>query len=141
MTQNNRNIESNESNVKADNDDDDNPDDSNLPFPTRYRIFSLRHCCIHLLDVDIQTNAHNPILDATYSLRLFHKYQSASPELLRAVRDTLHRAPATPSFAADNPLIDGVVFSIYGYKLKWIGRFIWKWWLGVTRGRRGIKES
>ncbi len=113
------------------------PDDTNLPFATKYRLFSLRHCCIHLLDVDIQEKAHNPIMDAKYSLLLFRKYKSASPELLRAVRDSLHRAPPTPSFAAENPVLGGVVLSLAGYRLKWAGRFIWKWWVA----KKGQKED
>ena len=111
--------------------DDDKPDDSHLPFPTRYRLFSLRHSCINLLDIDIQEKAHNPIMDAKYSLILFRKYQFASPELLRCVRDSLHRAPPTPSFAAENPIVNGVVLSLGGYKLKWAGRLIWKWWMSA----------
>ena len=115
----------------------DYPDDTNLPFATKYRLFSLRHSCIHLLDVDIQEKAHNPIMDAKYSLLLFRKYKSASPELLRAVRDSLHRAPPTPSFAAENPVLGGVVLSLAGYRLKWAGRFIWKWWIT----RKGQKQN
>lgn len=72
-----------ESNLGNFDKDDDGPDDTHLPFPTKYRLFSLRHCCIHLLNVDIQEKAHNPIMDAKYSLLLFRKYQFASPELLR----------------------------------------------------------
>lgn len=113
----------------------DGPDDTHLPFPTKYRIFSLRHCCIHLLDTDIQKEAHDPVMDAKYSLILFRKYRCASPELLRAVRDSLHRAPPTPSFAAENPIVDGVVLSLAGYKLKWTGRFIWKWWMKVKKDK------
>ncbi len=116
--------------IKSKNGDDyDQPDDTHLPFPTKYRLFSLRHCCIHLLDIDIQEKAHNPIMDAKYSLLLFKKYQFATPEYLRALRDSLHRAPITLSFAAENPIIDGVVLSFAGYRLKWAGRFIWKWWM------------
>mmetsp|Transcript_33651 Transcript_33651/g.39201 ORF Transcript_33651/g.39201 Transcript_33651/m.39201 type:complete len:481 (-) Transcript_33651:65-1507(-) len=107
------------------------PDDKNLPFPTRYRTFSLRHCCKNLLYVDIQKSAHNPIMDAKYSLLLYHKYRSATPEMLRAVRDSLHRAPVTASFASENPVVDGVVLSPQGYKLKWAARSIWRWWVCV----------
>eukprot|EP00551_Chaetoceros_affinis_P012518 CAMPEP_0203680212 /NCGR_PEP_ID=MMETSP0090-20130426/38386_1 /ASSEMBLY_ACC=CAM_ASM_001088 /TAXON_ID=426623 /ORGANISM="Chaetoceros affinis, Strain CCMP159" /LENGTH=375 /DNA_ID=CAMNT_0050548165 /DNA_START=116 /DNA_END=1243 /DNA_ORIENTATION=- len=117
------------------------PDDSNLPFATKYRLFSLRHCCIHLLDVDIQEKAHNPVMDAKYSLLLFQKYKSAPPELLRAVRDSLHRAPPTPSFAAENPLLGGVVLSLGGYRLKWAGRFIWKWWVAAKDRNQNKEET
>lgn len=120
--------------------DEERPDDTHLPFPTKYRLFSLRHCCIHLLDIDIQENAHNPIMDAKFSLILFNKYRCAPPPLLRAIRDTLHRAPPTPSFAAENPLVGGVVLSIGGYRLKWTGRFIWKWWVRVRDQNQNVKH-
>lgn len=104
------------------------PDDRNLPFPTRYRIFSLRHCCINLLQVDIQEAAHDPVMDAKYSLILFEKYKHASSSLLRAVRDSLHRAQTTASFASLNPVVDGVCLSPFGYKMKASARKIWRWW-------------
>ena len=110
---------------------EDAPDDSALPIPTRYRIFSLRHCCINLLDIDIQENAHDPVVDAKYSLILFKKYRGAPVQLLRAVRDSLHRSPTTASFASENPVIDGVVLSSIGFKMKASARFIWAWWLSV----------
>lgn len=106
----------------------DEADDSNLPIPTRYRIFSLRHCCIHLLGDDIQDGSHDPVKDAKYSLLLFNKYRKAPVAMLRAVRDSLHRAPQTPSFASMNPVLDGVVLNTFGYKMKASARFIWKWW-------------
>jgi hypothetical protein len=135
LTQSDSNLSKMESKI-----DEGGPDDTHLPFPTKYRLFSLRHSCIHLLDVDIQEKAHNPIMDAKYSLLLFCKYQFASPELLRAVRDSLHRAPPTLSFAAENPIIDGVVLSTAGYRLKRAGRFIWKWWIAVKNRKEETKE-
>jgi RNA exonuclease 4 len=107
----------------------DEPDDSNLPIPTRYRVFSLRHCCIHLLDVDIQESAHDPVMDAKYSLLLFHKYRTAKAPMLRAMRDSLHRSPVTSSFGSENPVVDGVVLSPLGFKMKASARFIWVWWM------------
>jgi hypothetical protein len=41
----------------------------------------------------------------------------------------LHRAPATASFASTNPVVDGVVLTLIGYKMKASARFIWAWWL------------
>ena len=108
--------------------DNDLPDDSNLPIPTRYRIFSLRHCCINMLDVDMQEASHDPTLDAKYSLVLFNKYRKAPGSMLRAVRDSLHRAPATASFASTNPVVDGVVLTHIGYRMKASARLIWVWW-------------
>jgi len=102
--------------------------DEYLGFETKYRIFSLRHVCINLLDEDPQQSHHDPTLDAKYSLVLFHKYRSAPAAQLRAIRDSLHRAPITNSFSYDCPLIDGVCMSINSYKYKWAGRFIWKWY-------------
>eukprot|EP00558_Chaetoceros_sp_UNC1202_P006963 CAMPEP_0197237504 /NCGR_PEP_ID=MMETSP1429-20130617/4318_1 /TAXON_ID=49237 /ORGANISM="Chaetoceros sp., Strain UNC1202" /LENGTH=173 /DNA_ID=CAMNT_0042696519 /DNA_START=27 /DNA_END=545 /DNA_ORIENTATION=+ len=112
---------------KSSKSDNDIPDDSDpdLPFPTRYRLFSLRHCCIHLLDVDIQSAAHDPVMDAKYSLVLFQKYRRAPPQMLRAVRDSLHRSPITASYASDHPLVDGVCLSQNGYRLKTAARFVW----------------
>jgi len=107
------------------------PDDTNLPIPTRYRVFSLRHCCINMLDVDMQENAHDPVMDAKYSLLLFHKYRKSPVAMLRAVRDSLHRSPVTASFASENPVLDGVVLSPFGYKLKAAARFIWRFWINV----------
>jgi len=102
-------------------------DDSGLAFPTRYRVFSLRHCCLNLLDVDIQSAAHNPVTDAKYSLMLFSKYKESSPQMLRAVRDSLHRSIPTNSFASGNPVVDGVCLSPHGYRLKNAARFILAW--------------
>ena len=107
------------------------PDDSNVPIPTRYRVFSLRHTCINMLNIDMQENAHDPVMDAKYSLLLFHKYRKAPIAMLRAVRDSLHRSPATASFASGNPVLDGVVLSPIGYKMKGSARFIWRWWVGL----------
>lgn len=109
------------------------PDDADLPIPTRYRVFSLRHCCINLLSVDMQESSHDPVMDAKYSLILFRKYRDAPVGMLRAVRDSLHRSPMTASFASENPVIEGVVLSPLGYKLKAAGRFIWKWWILVKK--------
>lgn len=99
------------------------------PIPIYYRIFSLRHTCIHLLNVDIQDGIHNPVKDAKYSLILFNKYHRAAPSLLRAVRDTLNRAPLTPSFSSLNPVVDGVCMSKIGFLKKHSARFIWSWYL------------
>jgi len=107
--------------------------DINLPFETRYRTFSLRHCCINLLGVDIQETAHNPVIDARYSLLLFYSHRHSPPEMLRAVRDGLHRAPPTHSFSTENPVVKGVCMSGQAYVLKRSGRCIWKWWVGVRR--------
>lgn len=107
----------------------DEPDDSKLPIRTRYRVFSLRHCCIHLLNVDIQDSAHDPVMDARYSLLLFHKYRNAAAPMLRAMRDSLHRSPRTSSFGSENPVVDGVVLSPLGFKMKASARFIWVWWM------------
>ena len=103
-------------------------EDNLLPFPTRYRLFSLRHCCIHLLGIDIQKAAHNPVKDARYSLFLFHQYKKSPIEMLRAMRDTLHRTPVTPSYASEHPVVDGVCLSLTGYRHKWAGRLVWNWW-------------
>ena len=113
--------------------DIEDPDDRNLPFPTRYRIYSLRHCCINLLHVDIQGAAHDPVMDAKYSLMLFEKYKDKSPAMLRAVRDSLHRVKATASFASENPVVDGVCLSPLGYKMKASARKIWRWWISKKK--------
>jgi hypothetical protein len=110
--------------------------DSHLPFPTRYRTFGLRHSALNLLSVDMQTAAHNPVLDAHYSLLLFLKYYQKGTDNLRAVRDALHRSPVTRSFSMDNPLVEGVCLSIIGYRWKWAGRAIWRWWLKVKKNTK-----
>jgi hypothetical protein len=45
------------------------------------------------------------------------------------MRDSLHRSPATASFSSENPVIDGVVLSPLGFKMKACARFVWKWWM------------
>lgn len=105
--------------------------DEYLGFATRYRHFSLRHVCLNLLSEDIQSGVHNPISDASYSLKLFHKYRNAGVTQLRIVRDGLHRAPPTPSFSQENtPVIDGVCVSASGYNYKRAARKIWRWYAG-----------
>ena len=105
--------------------------DEYLGFATRYRHFSLRHVCLNLLGTDIQSGVHDPIVDAKYSLMLFHKYRNSSVTQLRIVRDGLHRAPITPGFAAENtPVIDGVCVSAAGYRYKFAARRILRWYQG-----------
>eukprot|EP00577_Skeletonema_sp_RCC1716_P009261 CAMPEP_0113411046 /NCGR_PEP_ID=MMETSP0013_2-20120614/22034_1 /TAXON_ID=2843 ORGANISM="Skeletonema costatum, Strain 1716" /NCGR_SAMPLE_ID=MMETSP0013_2 /ASSEMBLY_ACC=CAM_ASM_000158 /LENGTH=700 /DNA_ID=CAMNT_0000297329 /DNA_START=354 /DNA_END=2456 /DNA_ORIENTATION=+ /assembly_acc=CAM_ASM_000158 len=105
--------------------------DEYLGFATRYRHFSLRHVCLNLLSEDIQSGVHNPISDASYSLKLFHKYRNAGVTQLRIVRDGLHRAPPTPSFSQEfTPVIDGVCVSAAGYKYKRAARKISRWYAG-----------
>ena len=105
--------------------------DEYLGFATRYRHFSLRHVCVNLLSEDIQSGVHNPISDASYSLKLFHKYRNAGVTQLRIVRDGLHRAPPTPSFSQEfTPVIDGVCVSASGYRYKRAARKIWRWYAG-----------
>jgi DNA polymerase III epsilon subunit-like protein len=109
--------------------------DEYLGFATRYRHFSLRHVCLNLLGEDIQSGVHDPIVDAKYSLALFHKYRNSSVTQLRIVRDGLHRAPITPGFAAENtPVIDGVCVSAAGYPYKQAARKIWRWYSGKKQG-------
>ncbi len=108
--------------------------DKYLGFATRYRHFSLRHVCLNLLGEDIQSGIHDPIIDAKYSLLLFHKYRNSSVTQLRIVRDGLHRAPITPGFAAEKtPVIEGVCVSRAGYPYKRAARKIWRWF-SAARG-------
>lgn len=110
---------------------EDRSSDEYLGFATRYRHFSLRHVCLNLLGTDIQSGVHDPIIDARYSLTLFHKYRNSSVTKLRIVRDGLHRAPITPGFAAENtPVLDGVCVSAAGYPYKRAARRIWRWYVG-----------
>lgn len=115
---------------------DDVSSDEYLGFATRYRHFSLRHVCLNLLSEDIQSGVHNPISDASYSLKLFHKYRNAGVTQLRIVRDGLHRAPPTPSFSQENaPVIDGVCVSAAGYRYKRAARKILRWYAGKKATR------
>lgn len=108
---------------------EDKSSDKYLGFATRYRHFSLRHVCLNLLGEDIQSGIHDPIVDAKYSLLLFHKYRNSSVTQLRIVRDGLHRAPVTPGFAAEKtPVIEGVCVSRAGYPYKRAARKIWRWY-------------
>lgn len=109
--------------------DKDPSSDAYLGFATRYRHFSLRHVCINLLDEVIQDGIHDPVVDAQYSLLLFHKYRNSSVTQLRIVRDGLHRAPITPSFASGRtPVVDGVCVSAAAYPYKRAARKIWRWY-------------
>jgi hypothetical protein len=113
------------------NKDADPSSDEFVGFDTRYRSFSLRHVCLNLLGTDIQSGVHDPVVDARYSLTLFHKYRNSSVTQLRIVRDGLHRAPVTPGFAAEKtPVLDGVCVSAAGYPYKRAARKIWRWYLG-----------
>jgi hypothetical protein len=115
--------------------------DEYLGFETRYRYFSLRHVCLNLLGKDIQSGVHDPVVDAQYSLNLFHKYRNSSVTQLRIVRDGLHRAPVTPGFAAEKtPVLDGVCVSAAGYSYKRAGRKIWRWYSG-KKGQQSIQSS
>lgn len=98
------------------------------PAPIYYRCFSLRHTCLHLLFIDIQKNEHDPVIDARYSMKLFQKYKDSGPSELRAIRDTLNRAPVTSSFAKSNPLIDGVCMNARSVRIKYSARRIWRWY-------------
>ena len=116
---------------------EDKSSDEYLGFATRYRHFSLRHVCLNLLDEDIQSGVHNPITDAKYSLLLFHKYRNSSVTQLRIVRDGLHRAPVTKSFAAENgAVIEGVCVSAAGYKYKRAGRKILRWYMAKKKNKQ-----
>jgi len=109
---------------------DDPSSDAYLGFATRYRHFSLRHVCVNLLDEDIQSGVHDPVVDARYSLLLFHKYRNSSVTQLRILRDGLHRAPVTPSFSSEKtPVVDGVCVSAAGYRYKRAARNIWRWYV------------
>lgn len=120
-----------ESGVPVGNKDAEPWSDEYVGFDTRYRSFSLRHVCLNLLGIDIQSGVHDPIIDATYSLTLFHKYRNSSVTQLRIVRDGLHRAPVTPGFAAEKtPVLDGVCVSAAAYPYKRAARKIWKWYSG-----------
>lgn len=110
------------------------PDDALVGFRTKYRLFGLRHTALILLSVDVQASTHDPTIDAKYSVILFNKYGNASPAELRAVRDSLHRAPPTPGFAATMPVCDGVCMSREGYRLRRAGRTIWRWYTAHKRG-------
>ena len=109
-------------------------DDSAVGFPTKYRLFSLRHTALTLLSVDIQGGTHDPSIDAKYAVLLFNKYRDATPQHLRAIRDSLHRAPITKGFAATNPVVEGVCMSHEGYGYKRAGRTIWRWYTKTKRG-------
>jgi len=110
------------------------PDDDLVGFRTKYRLFSLRHTALVLLSVDVQSSTHDPAIDAKYSVVLFNKYRESGPPQLRAVRDSLHRAPPTPGFAAGMPVCDGVCMSREGYRVRRAGRTIWRWYTQIKRG-------
>lgn len=117
--------------------DEEKSSDKYLGFATRYRHFSLRHVCLNLLGEDIQSGIHDPIVDAKYSLLLFHKYRNSSVTQLRIVRDGLHRAPVTPGFAAEKtPVIEGVCVSRAGYPYKRAARKIWRWYSALKNNRQ-----
>jgi len=79
----------------------------------RCRYFSLRHEVLHLTGfegagTDIQSGAHDPILDALFSIRIFQRFSNAPEPELQIMRDMLNRMPATLPFWKTMPLIDNV---------------------------------
>lgn len=129
---------SSKSNLNSNNGVDGNDEQAPVQFQSRFINFSLRHTCLNLLQIDIQNGMHDPVVDAKYSIELFQKYRMVEPTMLRCLRDSLHRAPPTPSFASLNPVIDGVCMNKFGYRLKWSARIIWRWWVKRRVARDGI---
>ena len=99
----------------------------------RFRFFSLRHTVLALTGVDMQSDDHNPVDDAAYSVRLYEKYKDVSDEHMEAVRVSVSRAPVTPSFAQRWVVLEGVMMGKDCYRLVWKARQIWRWW---KRGRK-----
>lgn len=78
-----------------------------------YRFFSLRHVVKQLLGEDIQEKDHDPVIDATYAMRVFHRFRYLQENMAHcsSVLQTLARAPVTKSFSQRIPFIDGVALS------------------------------
>jgi len=110
-------------------------DSSGVEITPRYKHYSLRHCCLVLLEVDMQAddNAHDPVLDARYSINLFNKYRPKDQNEMKYVRDSLSRTEATDSFAMRNPVLDGVAMSKDGARILVLGGRIAKWWRRVSK--------
>ena len=99
----------------------------------RFRKFSLRHTVLALTGVDMQSDDHNPVDDAAYSLRLFNKYKFTTPGHMEAVRVSVSRAPVTASFSQRWVVIDGVMMGKDSYRVVWKARAIWRWWKRVQK--------
>ncbi|GBG25487.1 PAB-dependent polyA-specific ribonuclease subunit PAN2 [Hondaea fermentalgiana] len=81
--------------------------------PGRFRYFSLRHEVLHLegfkgAGVDMQAGAHDPTLDAIYSVRIYQRFADAPEEDLLRARAKLSRVPATHPIWRKTPMIDNV---------------------------------
>ena len=61
----------------------------------------------------MQAGVHNPIIDATYAIKVFSQYRYLHDNDVRwqCVQDTLSRNPVTPSFSTMHPFIDKVAMS------------------------------
>lgn len=79
-----------------------------------FRYYSLRHVAKYLMHEDIQTEDHDPVIDAQYSMKVFLRYRHLheNQSYFRSVQQTLRATPRTPSFAERHPFIDGVAISI-----------------------------
>lgn len=73
-----------------------------------YSVFSQDHVCRMLLGVE--SGAHNAVLDACKSVRLFNLYWqlASNPAQLEQARARLLSEPPAPSFARLNPSYEGV---------------------------------
>lgn len=84
------------------------------PNETRpYRYYSLRHVAKHLMGDSIQEDEHNPVIDAIYAMRIFHRFRHVHENRshLRSIRQSLRNTPKTESFAQRHRYIDGVALS------------------------------
>jgi len=70
-------------------------DENGLEISPRFKHYSLRHTCMVLLETDMQEEAHDPLLDAKYSVTLFEKYRKRSGNEMKCVKESLSRTMAT----------------------------------------------
>ena len=100
----------------------------------RFKHYSLRHCCLVLLEVDMQKNenSHDPVLDAKYSVMLFNRYRGKEQNEMKFVRDSLSRTSATDSFSIKYPVVDGVAMSKDGTRVMIMGQRICRWWKAIS---------
>jgi len=79
-----------------------------------YSYFSLHHKSKCILGIE-QQEPHSPVIDAQLSIRLFNVYKTLeqTPDQLQRAHEIMLTTPVSESFAAKNPVYEGVCM---GYK-------------------------
>jgi RNA exonuclease 4 len=72
---------------------------------------SLRHLSLALLQVDMQSGAHSPDVDARFAMQLYLMHAAMTPDQLAGAKQMILATPKPPPFAKMYPYIDGCALS------------------------------